>query len=148
MGIERGAATTMTRHPSTPLRANAAALALLLCLALLTPTPTAVANRCAGESAGAVPECACSVLNRIRAGWNPARVLDAYFAADKQATPAQVQAVADVLSGAAACPSDYYFMFSRADIRALGIEGYAPAGCVGGVCFFGRWFRQGGAGEQ
>lgn len=59
-------------------------LTALLIIATL-PFATAVANRCKGEFSAAIPECACTVRNRIEAGWNPARVLSAYYAPDSRA---------------------------------------------------------------
>ena len=90
--------------------------------------------------------CACTVRNRLDAGWNPAKVLSAYYAPDSHASEAQVAQVADVLSGETACSADLYFMYSRSDTVALGIEAYTPALVVqdGGreVRFYGWWFRR------
>lgn len=114
--------------------------------ALLWLTPGMVAARCNGEASFAVVECSCTVRNRLRDGWSERRVLDAYYAPDMAATPEQVAAVADVLAGRAACGPEY-FMYSEADVRWLGYEGYTPAlvvrdGAGREVRFYERWFRR------
>lgn len=121
--------------------------ALLLIALLWTLTPQAVANKCNGEASFAVRECACTVVNRIAAGWSPGRVLEAYYAPAITATAEQVQAVADVMAGRGTCGPGLYFMYSRADVRWLGYEGYTPAlvvqdGSGREVRFYERWFRR------
>ena len=123
---------------------NRSAIILAAWLAL---SPVAVANRCAAEASFAVRECACTVVNRIAEGWNPLRVLSAYYAPSITASEAQVQAVADVLDGSAVCDKRLYFMWSDADIAYLGLEAYTPALVVTGddgrkVSFYSRWFRR------
>lgn len=130
----------MTRH-----------LAALLIVATL-PFATAVANRCKGEASFAVGPCACTVRNRIEAGWNPAKVLSHYYAPDVSATSAEVAEVRSILAGKASCEPALYFMYSRADVAYLGIGHHAPALVVqaGGreVRFYGRWFRDQENGTQ
>ena len=122
--------------------------AIILAALVFVLTPQAVARRCNGEfsAPAALVPCACTVRNRLAAGWNPAKVLSAYYAPDSHASEAQVQDVADVLSGEVACDPGLYFMYSRSDTVALGIEAYTPALVVqdGGreVRFYGRWFRR------
>lgn len=120
---------------------NAVILAALLWL-----TPQMVADQCVTEASFAVRECSCSVRNRLTAGWSERRVLDAYYAVPGHADAAQVAAVADVLAGRAACGPEY-FMYSEADVRWLGYEGYTPAlvvrdGAGREVRFYERWFRK------
>lgn len=121
--------------------------ALPLILLLATLTPQAVANRCAGEFSEpvAIAHCACTVQNRLQAGWSQWRVLDAYLAPDSVATPADVTTVAAVLDGSTAC-GDEYFMLSKADTIMLGIDHIEPVLTVkrGGqeVRFFERAFRK------
>ena len=118
----------------------------IILAAWLALSPVAVANRCAGEFSAAVVECSCAVRNRIAAGWNPAKVLSAFYAPDAVATPDQVQAVADVLDGAAVCDPDLYFMYGKGDEHAAHLTGYTPALVVrrgdGEVWFYSRWFRR------
>ena len=117
----------------------------IILAAWLALSPVAVANRCAAEASFAVRECACTVVNRLAAGWNPAKVLSAYYAPDGHASEAQVQAVADVLDGSAACDPDLYFMYGSGDEHAANLTGYTPALVVrrgdGEVWFYSRWFR-------
>jgi hypothetical protein len=121
--------------------------ALPLALLFATLTPQAVANRCAGEFSEpvAIAHCACTVQNRIQAGWSQWRVLSAYYAPDALATPADVATVAAVLDGTTAC-GDEYFMLSKADTIMLGIDHIEPVLTVrrGGqeVRFFERRFRE------
>lgn len=125
----------MTRH-----------IAALLIVASL-PFVTAVANRCKGEFHAAIPECACTVRNRLDAGWNPAKVLRHYYAVDSQATAAEVATVRSILTGATPCDPALYFMYSRADTEYLGIAHMTPALVVSDagreVRFFERWYRRG-----
>ena len=122
--------------------------AIILAALLWTLTPQAVARRCVGEfsAPAALAPCACSVKNRIIAGWSPSRVLSAYYAPDQHATAAQVATVAAVLSGEVACNPRLYFMWSAADVRYLHLEAYTPALVVQdgdrAVMFFERWFRR------
>jgi hypothetical protein len=117
-----------------------------LALLLLALTPTAIAQRCAGEASFAVQECACTVRNRLDAGWSAHRVLEAYYAPDAHATPAQVATVAAVMAGDEACSADLYFMYSWADVAYLGLGDYTPALVVESngkvIFFFPRWFKR------
>ena len=119
--------------------------AIILAALLWTLTPQAVANKCAAEASFAVRECACTVVNRIAAGWNPARVLEAYYAPSITATEAQVQAVADVMEGAAVCGPEY-FIYSKEDVAYLGYGHYTPVAVVQDgdkeIWLFSRWFRR------
>lgn len=83
----------------------------LFVVALLLPG--VVASRCKGEASFAIAECACTVRNRIEAGWNPARVMSAYYAPDMPATPGEVASVAAILTGNEPCDPALYFMYSR-----------------------------------
>lgn len=120
--------------------------AIILASLLWTLTPQAVARRCAGEFSAAVPQCACAIRNRLDAGWSPAKVLTAFYAPDAYASEAQVQAVADVLSGAAMCRPDLYFMYGKGDEQAAHLTGYTPALVVRHgdkeVWFYSRNFRE------
>lgn len=117
----------------------------LFVVALLLPG--VVASRCKGEASFAIAECACTVRNRIEAGWNPARVLEHYYASDSRATHDEVATVQAILAGDAPCDPALYFMWSRADVQHLGIGHYPPALVVqnGGreVRFYPRFFRRG-----
>jgi len=121
--------------------------AIILALALFVLTPQAVARRCNGEfsAPAALVPCACTVANRLRVGWNPAKVLSAYHASDAPATPAQVAIVADVLNGETACRDDLYFMYGKGDAAAAHLAGYTPALVVKRgkqeVWFYTRNFR-------
>lgn len=119
---------------------------ILLVFLLFVLTPTAVANRCKGEFSAAIKECACSVKNRLDAGWRKDKVLSAYFAKDSTATPAQVAQASAILDGSASCDPRLYFAYSREDVAYLGIGHYTPAltVCSEGRCvhFFERWFRK------
>ena len=119
----------------------------IILAAWLALSPVAVANRCTAEASFAVRECSCAVRNRIAAGWNPAKVLSAFYAPDAVATPDQVQAVADMLDGSAVCDKRLYFMWSDADIAYLRLEAYTPALVVTGddgrkVSFYSRRFQK------
>jgi hypothetical protein len=114
---------------------NYATAALLLAL-LLPLTPQAVAARCAGESSGAVAICACTVRNRIAAGWAEGRVLESYYAADQVPTAEQITQATDGLAGVG-CTNEY-FLFSRADIRKLGLRADCAVASGGGVWAFAQ----------
>lgn len=86
---------------------------------------TAVAARCKGEASFAVTECACTVRNRLGAGWSVGNVLDAYYAADAQPTQQEVDMVASVLDIGQGCGAEY-FMWSLQDCQSLGIDDIAP----------------------
>lgn len=101
--------------------------------------PRAVAARCKGESAYAIGECACTVRNRLLAGWSQNRVLDAYFAEDVEPVPAEIWLAGYYLKD---CRPDLWFMFSGHDVAVLGLDYelpllsiYTP---VGSVRFFAR----------
>jgi hypothetical protein len=118
---------------------------IALLIVLLSLSPVSVANRCAGEAEFAVEACACTVRNRLAEGWAESKVLSAYFARDSHATPAQIAQVASVLDGSTACGAEY-FMYSKFDVIALGLEHYTPVRVVRdgekAVLFFERWFRR------
>jgi hypothetical protein len=120
-------------------------ICLALLLTLLSISPVAVANRCRGEASFAIPECACSVRNRLDAGWAESKVLSAYYAPDAVATPAEVEQVRQILSREATCDPNLYFMYSRADTVNLGIS-QTPALVVSDgdreILFYSRWFRK------
>ena len=96
-------------------------IALIALIALLQLTPAAVAAKCKGEFSAAIVPCACTVKNRIDAGWSSSKVLSAYYARSVPASDAEVDAVADVMSGAVECDPNLYFMYSRQDTFTLGI---------------------------
>ena len=90
------------------------------------PFEVQVARKCAGESRTLLPQCACVVLNRIHRGWSRASVLIQFFAPDRQVTAVEVAGVKAVLEGKAPCDPRWYFMYSRADVYYLGIQGLKP----------------------
>lgn len=89
-----------------------------------------VANRCRGEATFAIQACACTIKNRLAAGWSERRVLEHYYAPDSHATPTEVAQVAAVLDGRTVCPVDFYFMFSETDRRYLGLASNRASGKV------------------
>lgn len=89
-----------------------------------------VAARCKGEAGFAVGACACTVKNRLEAGWSQGRVLEHYYAPDGKVASEDVALVGAVLGGEMACPGDYYFMFSSDDKRNLGLGEQGLAGVV------------------
>lgn len=91
---------------------------------------TKVANRCVGEASFSVEACACTVKNRLEAGWSKNRVLEHYFAADGVASWKQIVVVDDVLNGRSPCNKNYYYMFSDSDRRVLGLGANHLAGMV------------------
>ena len=120
----------------------------IILAALLWLTPQMVADKCVSEASFAVRECACTVYNRLHAKprpWSEYKVLDAYYAVSGHASAEQVQAVADVLSGAAACGPEY-FIYSKEDVAYLGYGHYEPVAVVTdgdrAVMLFSRWFRR------
>lgn len=119
--------------------------AIILAALVWVLTPQAVANKCAAEASFAVHECACTVVNRITEGWNPARVLSAYYAPSITATEAQVATVAAVLDGRTMCGAEY-FIYSLEDVADLGYGHYTPVAVVQdgdkAVVLFSRWFRR------
>ncbi len=119
---------------------------IALAVILLHLTPAAIAARCRGEAAFAIPACACTVKNRLSVGWSEWRVLSAYYAPSIPAIPAQIDAVADVMSGASECDPALYFMWSKSDVRALRLERFEPALVVKDgskeVRFYSRWFKR------
>lgn len=108
--------------------------------------PAAVAAKCRGEFAApeALVPCACTVYNRIRAGWASASVLSAYYAPSVTASKEDIARVASVLTGAEPC-GELYFMYGSGDVRRLHLEGYAADLVVRQgnkeVRFYRRWFR-------
>lgn len=89
-----------------------------------------VANRCRGEATFAIQACACTIKNRLAAGWSEQRVLEHYYAPDSRATPADIAQVAAVLDGRTICPPDFYFMFSETDRRYLGLASARASGKI------------------
>jgi hypothetical protein len=77
-----------------------------------------VAARCKGEADFAIPECACTVYNRLQAGWSEALVLSAYYAPDKAPSRLEVWVVEGVLEQG--CNQPLYFMFGRGDLWVVG----------------------------
>lgn len=120
-------------------------IAVLLISVLMALTPDSVANRCRGEFSAGIPECACTVRNRLSAGWNPDLVLSAFYAPDVAATAEEVEMVRQILDKEISCNPDLYFMYSKADTVYLGIEHMTPVLVVTSgkkeVRFFPRWFR-------
>jgi hypothetical protein len=80
-----------------------------------------VADRCKGEAHFAIAPCGCVVRNRLAAGWSKETVLQAFYAQDVPAKAAEVWIIERVLSGYWPCDPRLYFMFSRADVAALGL---------------------------
>ena len=119
---------------------------ILLLLILVWLTPAMIAARCRGEASFAIEPCACSVKNRLENGWSEYRVLSAYYARDILPSAAEVQAVADVMSGVTACDPEIYFMYSRQDTIVLGIQDRQAVLVVTDgereVRFYGRWYRK------
>ena len=119
-------------------------LAVLLCLSF----PEQVARRCKGEFSDRIVECACTVKNRLNVGWLQSKVLSAYYAKDKEVTAEEIQIAKDILDGQTFCNSRYYFMYSLADTKNLGIENIQPELIIRSegkeVRFFSRWFRKSG----
>lgn len=118
---------------------------ILLLSLVLSISPVAVANRCKGEASFAIPECACTVLNRLDAGWAESKVLSAYYAPDAVATSTEVEQVRQILSREATCDPTLYFMYSRSDTIHLGIS-QTPSLIVRDgdreILFFSRRFRR------
>lgn len=121
-------------------------IGLFVVVTLAILTPAAIAAKCRGEASFAVSQCACTVRNRLDAGWSEYRVLDAYHAPSVQASPEQVQLVADVMSGAISCDPGLYFMYGAGDVQALKLEQFEPALIVRSgdkeVRFYQRRFRR------
>ena len=121
-------------------------IALVILIALLQLTPAAVAAKCKGEFSAAIVPCACSVKNRIDAGWSPGKVLSAYYARPVPASDTEVNVVADVMSGAVECDPNLYFMYSSQDTIVLGIQDRQAVLVVSDgddeVRFYERWFRR------
>lgn len=80
-----------------------------------------VAERCKGEAHFAIASCGCVVKNRLAAGWSEETVLQAFFAEDVAAKDAEVWIIERVLTGYWPCDPRLYFMWSRADVAALGL---------------------------
>lgn len=115
-------------------------------MALGNGFPERVANRCKGESSFAIPECACTVKNRLSDGWNEKTVLRAYYAKDVEATPAEIITVTLVLDGSSFCDDRLYFMFGLGDVYHLGLLRTEPiTKIVHGrqeVWFYEKWYRK------
>ena len=120
---------------------------LYISLFFVLSFPALVASRCKGEASFAVGQCACTVKNRLDAGWVKGKVLSAFYAPDVQATNLEIDAVAAVLDGTARCDPRLYFMYSKADTIHLGIDHLTPVLSVKSenkeVRFYERWFRRG-----
>jgi hypothetical protein len=111
-------------------RVLSALLALAITLAVSRPAvaqdfATTVAARCKGEAPFAIAECACTVRNRLSAGWSEGKVLEAYYASDALPTQEEIDLVASVLDIGQGCGAEY-FMWSLQDCRRLGIDDIAP----------------------
>lgn len=81
-----------------------------------------VAARCRGEASFAVQACACTVKNRIDAGWKPHNVLNHYYASDVRPASDAVQTVQATLAGELDCPPTYYYLWSHSDIARIGLR--------------------------
>ncbi len=113
------------------MRWSKAIASLLLVGLLFTPAfVRAVASRCAGEASFAVHACACTVRNRIEAGWSTRTVLSAYYAADRRPTGQQIQEAQRGLEGDG-CDPGWYFLLSPSDSRRLGMRPADRSGSVG-----------------
>lgn len=103
-------------------------------LALFTPqplpVPAHVAAICKGEASFAIEACACSVRNRLDAGWRPELVMSAYYAPAVPVEAEEIELVRRVLAGETPCNPDFYFMLEPASAIALGMTHLAPAGVV------------------
>jgi hypothetical protein len=119
---------------------------ILVLIMLGLSFPEQVAQRCKGEFSASVAECACTVKNRLDVGWARSKVLSAYYAPDKKVTADEIYTVEDVLNEQTFCNSRYYFMYSLADTKNLGIDQVKPELIVRSgnseIRFFGRWFRR------
>ena len=105
----------------------------------------AVAARCSGESSRAVHACACTVRNRLAAGWSERRVLEAYYAPDVRPTEQALAEAERGLSGEG-CEDSWYFIISPSDAVHLGWDVKDAVGSVGGVLLYPRsqWGRHNG----
>lgn len=83
-----------------------------------------VAAKCKGEADFAIPECACTVYNRLEAGWDVRYVLDAYYANPRVPYPAEVWMVTQVLGEG--CDLPLYYMFGKQDFWLPGIKWITP----------------------
>lgn len=105
--------------------------------------PEQVAAKCKGEASFAIPECACTVYNRLQAGWIQDKVLDAYYAKPVEPTEFEVWAVTHVLNEG--CDLPIYFMFGKGDFWLPGIKWIEPWCYVEqgnqGVYFYERDYR-------
>jgi hypothetical protein len=81
-----------------------------------------VAERCKGEAHFAIASCGCVVRNRLAQGWTEETVLQAFYAQDVPAKDAEVWIIERVLTGYWPCDPRLYFMFSRDDVRRLGLR--------------------------
>lgn len=97
-----------------------------------------VADRCTGEASFAVEACACTVKNRIDVGWNPAKVLNAYYAPDIASSADSQATVAAILAGETDCPDTYYYIWSSSDLRYIGLDerNASDRHCEGDRCVF------------
>lgn len=111
---------------------------LILTIVFMLTFAVDVANRCAGESSVATQVCACTVYNRLQAGWMPSTVLRHYYAADRPATPSQVATVSSVLSGETTCGAEYY-LWSSSDLAGIGldVDDAVVTVCSDGRCVYG-----------
>jgi len=92
--------------------------------------PERVAAKCTGEASFAVPECACTVKNRLDVGWSEAKVLDAYYAPSISPTTNAISITTSILNEETECNKDFYFMLSLQDTYYLGLHDIKPAGKV------------------
>lgn len=99
-------------------------IAILVSFVLLSVTPVDLpesliydyAARAAGEagfSAEAHAAVVCTMRNRVLAGWNPYRVLEAYYAPDAQPTAAQIDATRLIM--AQGCDPRLYYALGGGD---------------------------------
>lgn len=84
--------------------------------------PVRVAARCKGEASFAIAGCACTVVERLEAGWNPAKVLNAYYASDSKPTEEDISVVQSILSRRVDCIDGMYYMFSESDTNYLRLD--------------------------
>lgn len=94
------------------------------------PDPAHVAGICKGEASFAIEECACSVQNRVGAGWRPDLVMSAYYAPWIPPTEHEIELVATVLAGKTDCNPDFYYMLEPASVIHLGMSHLEPAGVI------------------
>lgn len=97
-----------------------------------------VAGRCTSEASFAVQVCACTIKNRLAAGWTQGSILDHYYARSVTPSAASVETVRSVLAGEVACGAEYY-LFSDGDVEWLGldVDDAVVTVCRGKACVHG-----------